>query len=279
MLLLAFSLASAPAIAGGVNCKKVKCAPYGGTVKETSAVPADFIVHISGPNGREIFFPGFPKPLKGVLNPKTGLWEAKVVLPNDPDAHDAWNDTLIKVAAGGPGNRNGGGAVTSRSVLNIESTLVDTNGFIRLTPIFATLYANQGTTTLYLPDFFVSDGSGQLVDGGQLYVLADLSVLFDHPLPAFAFGNVLQIQNGLSASLPGFQFSTDPFVFDYLGGTGFSAPPFSGYATILTRHELTSTPEPATWAMMVVGFAILGASLRGSAMGCKLSWPTEMGAG
>jgi len=259
----ALSLLAAPALAGGVNCKLVPCVHGGGRINESSAVPADFIVHISGRNGREQFFPGYPKFVPGVYNPKTKKYEAHVNAPNDPDAYDAWNETRVRAPKKHSFAPTGAAAdeITATSVLYLESTLVDENGFITLTPTFATLYASVGKAVIAIPDLFMSDADGNVVDGGLLYGLVDFSFYLDHP-PTFHLGDVFNVQNGLVAGLDGMRFSTTPFVFDDVGGTGFSDPPYSGYAVALSEHELQRVPEPAAWAMMLLGFAATGAALR-----------------
>jgi len=99
------------------------------------------------------------------------------------------------------------------------------------------------------------------VNDGVLYSLVDLSYYLDGP-PTFQFGDIFRIDNGLVAGLPGMRFSTVPFVFDDLGGTGFSAPAFSGYASAITLHTITNVPEPAIPAMLLLGIAVVGATAR-----------------
>ncbi len=237
-------------------------------------MPTDFVVHLTGNLGQEVFLPGWPKTLKGQQvhgkGGKPDRWVAHTQTPCDPSVFDARNSTTAKVAAGGPGNPGGagaGGVATVTADLRIEALADDGHGHLQNQNIFEALSAIEGLETeMLIPDLYLSDESGQLIDGGVLYSLVDLNTYLLSP-PTFDLGDVFQIVDGKVAGLTGMTFSTTPFVFDATGGTGYSGTPADGFGYTLTDHGFTATPEPSSWGLMIVGFLGLGAMLRRRRLG------------
>jgi hypothetical protein len=171
--------------------------------------------------------------------------------------------------------------------MNIKNLLV--GGAMAITALAATTAVNA-TTTLYS----VSDGSGVILSGdfttnalGQ--VLTMTGTLGPGALPFFPIGGVsfTPNPNGSAAtnSPSGFftyddVFSTTPgsIGFDnngllfFVGGTEYNlfsnAPGYSAYVLYNNNGQnepvtfSAAIPEPATWAMMILGIGLLGAGLR-----------------
>lgn len=76
------------------------------------------------------------------------------------------------------------------------------------------------------------------------------------------FGSVLN--NGLGVSPTA---STLLISFNSTGGS-----PYSSSATLAIGGQAPAVPEPATWAMMLVGFGMIGATARYRRRGAKVSF-------
>lgn len=115
-------------------------------------------------------------------------------------------------------------------------------------------------------------GTGGYLSAQQL-TGATVTLSFDNPVTAFAFdyaaGSSLTISvSSQSTTLPGGTYP--PFIMSFFGVTAdapFSSASFtmSGSGTDLDNLRLGSiaaVPEPATWAMMILGFCVIGGALR-----------------
>jgi len=239
-----------------------------GRVDEASLVPADFMVHLTGNMGQEVFPDGWPRKLRGNLIRGRGgapdRYVAHTNTPCIPGVFDAFNTTDIRVADGGPGNGAGGGEITVLADLRLEALILDPDGKLVNANIFTVLSAFLGLNAqVLIPDLYLSDGHGQMIDGAKLYSLVDLSIYLASGPPTYALGDEFTIVDGLVAALPGMKFSTTPFVFDAVGGTGYNGTAANGSGFTLTEHGLTAeVPEPSSWALMLIGFGLLGSALR-----------------
>jgi hypothetical protein len=223
-------------------------------VTEHSREPnTTFIIHLTDFDyqdiaGADIHPPSIPDGHGGTtINP--------VTVAAMPGLCDARN-TTIKPPAGG-----GGGAGGPMSDLSIESYVIDPKtGKTVLHNIWGTINAQLGNfRTVAIPDLYALDANGDLINGNTLYSLVNLDVYIG-AMPTFTEGQVFTVVNGQVAGLPGMFFSTTPFTFDPM--TGFSDPPYSGQAVAETQHDFDSVPEPAAWALLVLGLSVVGAALR-----------------
>jgi len=121
-----------------------------------------------------------------------------------------------------------------------------------------------------VPDLYAdTNGDGSIGPGDVLYSLVDLNIYLDS-VPSFSLGDHFSIVGGTVAGLPGMMFSTTPFVFDPLTGfsttgafSGAFSSAFTGDGVVLARHGMTATvPEPGEWALLMVGFCLLGLTIR-----------------
>lgn len=104
----------------------------------------------------------------------------------------------------------------------------------------------------------------------------------------FGFNNVAGVFNGVSENASTINFGEGiiadlNIVADGLGFTQFSSPtlftgsagdptflagtfnlnnPFLGNGTLTISNVVAGVPEPATWAMMILGFGLIGATMR-----------------
>lgn len=125
--------------------------------------------------------------------------------------------------------------------------------------------------TVKIPDIFAdTNNDGIIGTGDRLYSLVDLD-LYLEAIPTFSLGDSFDIVNGTISGLPGMVFSTTPFIFDPVSGfttTGlFTSTPnqtfgTEGSAYAHAYHPLRAVPEPASWAMMIAGFGMVGGALR-----------------
>lgn len=226
----------------------------GGFIYEVSNTPADFVVNLSDDKGKPVVGKiggnTFPASLTGVRGPD-GKYRAQIFVPCLP-GWDAVNNTIAKVASGGPGNP-GGGTITTTANLSIESFIIDQQGQYQLIPIFDTIASVRGLESLTLPDLYITDANGNLVDNGTLYSLINLDTFNAN----FTLGDLFAISNGTDAALPGMWFSTTPFAtFDPATGFG-NGTPFTGTAMALTNHTGKPVPEPATLALVALATALL----------------------
>ena len=118
------------------------------------------------------------------------------------------------------------------------------------------------------------DGNGHALSASQvqqIYGLAALGTSLIH-------GGSLDLQNKLSGiqgaiwtiEYPTLTFDGDTAALDaYIAGYAAMAPSLHGdaYALLsddgLTQDFVIGVPEPATWAMMILGFGLIGLTLRG----------------
>ena len=118
--------------------------------------------------------------------------------------------------------------------------------------IFGVLTNRVGGEEIIIPNLFAdTNGDGLLGPGDLLYTLVDLNVYLNL-VPTFSLGDSSDIVNGQVAGLPGMMFSTTPFVFS--ADSGFAGTPFTGVGAAEVETGIAAVPEPATWAMMLLGF-------------------------
>lgn len=237
-----------------------------GIVNETSAVPADFLVYLTGEDGNDLVPqpPGYPRFLQGALNPATGQYEAKTLVGGGGrfiDVRDARNETLVRVAGGHLGG--GGDVVQATSILNLEALFLDDHGMWRLENIFNSVEAHVGFNyEVIIPDLYLSDSRGNLFPDRTLYSLVDLNV-FLPPGSSFFTGQVFEITGGVNPFLPGMQFSSTPFTFNSV--SGFTGTPLTGAGVMVTAHGLSVTPVPDagnSGAMLAASLLLLGSFVR-----------------
>lgn len=233
-----------------------------GIVNETSPVPADFLVYLTGDDGKDLIPQptDYPRFLHGVLNPATGQYEAKTVVGGGGrflDVRDARNETLVRVAGGHLGG--GGDVVQATSILNLEALFLDGHGMWRLENIFNSVEAHVGFNyEVIIPDLYLSDSRGNLLPDRTLYSLVDLNV-FLPPGSSFFTGEVFEITGGVNPFLPGMQFSSTPFTFNSV--SGFTGTPLTGAGVMVTAHGLRVTPVPDagnSGAMLAASLLLLG---------------------
>jgi hypothetical protein len=172
----------------------------------------------------------------------------------------------------------GAGAV---SILNIESLGIDpeTGLWVYEGAFHRILMSTGGApASLNIPDLFAdTNGDGEIGEGDVLYSWVDIFTYLQAP-PTFSLGDEFFILDGQVAELQGMWFSPTPIFLDPLlgprpsGGQWYNpaAPLFSSFAAnngtnsiTLTAHTIeVDVPEPAAWAMLVVGFGAMGAVLR-----------------
>jgi hypothetical protein len=247
---MGLGLAQAGITDGGPPCENGGA--RAGFVVEHSSVPgAQFIIHTTDFGYNNI--PGGDINPIGVPDGHGGTTTIPEYV-DVPGVCDVRNETIFP--NGIPGGGGGGGIGAGASAdLSIESYVVDpTTGKYVLLNIFNAIALNVPSGVLAIPDLYAVDSNGNLIANTELYSLVNL-LDYEASPPSFTFGENLTVVNGVVAGLPGMYFSTDPFTFD--PNTGFSDPPYSGNAIVYTDHTLT-TPEPSTWAMMLIGFAGLG---------------------
>lgn len=222
----------------------------GGIIREDSAIPANFRVHLTDKNGKEIFpnadWPRFLEGKKGA----DGHYRAELLFGaygKYRDVKDAWNDVIpIKPKKAGFSALDSGDDLAAMVML--EALYQDENDNWQLENIFDSVLAHAGLDyEIYVPDLAFSDAEGNLLEGQLLYSLVDLNVFLKAGCE-FSFGDVLTLQDGKTSSLQGMQFSSTPFSFD--PETGFTGTPVDGTGTIIAKHGLTTVPEGLNTGML-----------------------------
>lgn len=128
--------------------------------------------------------------------------------------------------------------------------------------------------SLNIPDLFAdTNGDGVIGDGDVLYSFVNI-YQFTVNAPVFSLGDWFTIVNGQVPGLEGMWFSPTPIYVDPVlgpqpsGGAWYNSGQFqswsTGNAVAMSAHSLyvPHIPEPATWAMMIAGFGIVGLGLR-----------------
>lgn len=198
-----------------------------------------------------------------VFNPKTGYYEAIINVGRVVNGYRYRNVIYSKtrpknISADAPQLTAQAALLELDAVskLDLESFYLGDDGLVHLEGLFARLLRMVGSAELEIPDAFTLN---VVPDSDGLFTLYSLVNILEF-VPAqvdFTLGDVFNITDGLSALLPGMQFSTTPFDFDSL--TGFTGTPYSGEVTILALHSLSAVAEPATLALLgVAGLALLG---------------------
>jgi hypothetical protein len=185
---------------------------------------------------------------------------AQLFVPKSAGACDAINDTVLPPPVPGPPGGGGGGIRPpggARSKLWIETIYkLPAGGNYYLGSNFDAIY-DAGYASVRIPDLYAdTDGNGFIDGGDTLYSLVDLSVYLTG-IPTFNFNDHFTVVGGVVAGLPGMRFSTTDFAFDPV--LGFTDPPYSGDAVVLSDHTLTpEVPEPTSVVLMSTGFAFGG---------------------
>jgi hypothetical protein len=127
--------------------------------------------------------------------------------------------------------------------------VVDSDTIIRFVAPTAGTYSISGVFTRRNP----TDGAG---DGVRVSVFSGATLLYSGALPATTLG--ASVSYGPLASTLASGGTLDFVVSNGVGGHGFDG---TGVAATITTNA-NVVPEPATWAMMVGGFGLLGAASR-----------------
>jgi hypothetical protein len=230
------------------------------------------------PAGNPIMLPGHNVPGDGSVASQSINQPGVPGNVNVPGACDVWNETILNQ----PGNGNGGAGpgmgvggsgvggdgptpTTPQSSLQIEAFLLDpaSQKYI-LYNVFTAVNLNvPNGDTLVIPDLYAADQTGALINQ-ELYGLVDLFTYMANATCSggvceepFTPGQTFVAVNGDVAGLPGIFLSNNPWTFT--PDDGFVDPGnYSGQVIALTQHIFPSVPEPATWAMMLIGFTALG---------------------
>ena len=140
----------------------------------------------------------------------------------------------------------------------------DVNGLLLTGNILGTVIGNVSSLAATGGVFnFDTSGLGLSFNAGDQFVLA---------LQAPDDGSgVFGWAAGTSTDAPGVPFNPANFIFNnYAGGNAFRSitpvngpdAPFRSHVDLGFRTYVNSVPEPATWAMMIVGFGMVGGAMR-----------------
>jgi hypothetical protein len=143
-------------------------------------------------------------------------------------------------------------ALGEEAHLDIESVVLNPDGTQTLESVFGRLAIERGFAPLRIPDLF----SPTLE---VLYSWVDIR-LFMLTEPSFDFGDIFSIVNGETPLLPGMLFSETPFDFDPAIGPIYT--PYTGDGEVISFHEVSAVPEPATLVLTGIGLATAGAVRR-----------------
>lgn len=147
---------------------------------------------------------------------------------------------------------------SSNSVIGIGGYYFNDNGATFTTPIVGT-NGEDGTTAVTL----TFDTPVAMFGGGFQYAVTRGVPFGDAPtISAYDSSNNLIASYDLLALAP-IGFGIDYFEFRGIDGGGIGIKSFvlSGSYIVMSANS-TVVPEAATWAMMIAGFGLVGASLR-----------------
>jgi hypothetical protein len=193
-----------------------------------------------------------PAAAASLLTTSAGYTGPTLVLPSDPFVNSV-----------GPIALAGGITLTSTSefsVIGTGSYGLDVNGFTNATPIIGT---NDGASVVTL----TFDTAVASFGGGFNYAVQLGGSVYGNPptIAAFDESNNLIASYDLFAlapiSTPGV---TDVFQFRGIDGRGSLIKSFtlSGSFIVMSGIAGSAVPEPATWVMLITGFALVGAAAR-----------------
>ena len=170
-----------------------------------------------------------------------------------PDTY-SYNSTL-----GVPTSANGPIIVPGFTFNGFAGVLANNNGYLAATPFgsqaaFVQSYPDAGSSLVWSVSGFTP---------GKTYFLSfyDLGYTSPETLDVSVFGKSLDFTPGSTTTYLANRFS---FVATASSGDiSFTALSSNGnYVTALDNLSISSVPEPAAWALMLVGFGGLGAALR-----------------
>jgi len=159
-----------------------------------------------------------------------------------------------------PQNTNG-----ALEVVIANNVTFDSAGIVQSGNILGTAFANVSSLAPGQGGIVNFDLSGQNIsfNAGEQFAIA-----LRNPS---GFQGVFGWAAGTSTDAPGVPFNVANFTgINYAGGNAYrgTAPlnaaniPFLPHVDLGFRTYVNSVPEPATWAMMIVGFGLVGGSMR-----------------
>ena len=107
---------------------------------------------------------------------------------------------------------------------------------------------------LLIPDLFADTTADGVMDAADtLYSAVNLEEFYPSGVGA-AMGQTFSIVNGTTPALPGMWFGTTQVVPNAASSTGYdNSAPFTGEATVMAFHGITSTPEAGSASVMLAG--------------------------
>lgn len=188
--------------------------------------------------------------------------------------------THIITATANPANGTTNSFTFNGSVFNtgnlvfdpIDPFILEEGDIIELTLTLASGFLVPGSNEqLFGVNFFRSDGGEPIITAGPFETTVSGSTLFSYSLGSTGLSNTIQggacgnCLTSIMGQIPGNSFIFDRLVLtqtiDRLGG------PYevntASFSYQLRDIGVGGVPEPATWAMMILGFGVVGGAMRG----------------